>query len=222
MEKIRTALIASDEGDGASAIMQAFAMGVIPNIDLRLLVSTKRGAGCLKRAKRYQIDTCRIDRVESKRKGFNNKLKLALKTNEIKLVFLVGCIVKIEPIAGIVFYNIHPVDIEKYSDEGMHGLRLYEEVLSGIQYLITKKEKNFQDIFFTTPTVYNYDKGYGYGEKLLEANVKIPSEIISNFIGNKVSLNESAKKLQEYVSPIGHDMLPGAVNMAARMILNGQ
>jgi folate-dependent phosphoribosylglycinamide formyltransferase PurN len=54
--KVKTVLIASGGGTDANAIMEAYRVGFIPNIELVGLLSTKAGAGCLDKAKNNSIE----------------------------------------------------------------------------------------------------------------------------------------------------------------------
>jgi len=140
--QVKTALIASGSGTDANAVMTAYNNGEIPNIDLRLLISTKTEVGCLKKAKKCGIQTLTISRKELGAYGFNHEITHSLINEGIQMVFLVGCIVKITPVAGIVFYNIHPANTETCGGNGMYGLEVHKKVLADIADLIRRGKKN--------------------------------------------------------------------------------
>lgn len=219
MEKVKTALIASGSGTDAYAIMAAYNNGVIPNIDLRLLISTKTGAGCLKKAKECGIQALTISRKELDAYGFNHEILHSLINDGIQMVFLVGCIVKIKTVKGIVFYNIHPADIVNYGGIGMYGLEPHKKVLSDIADLIHRGRKIVTDRFYTQPTIHEMTDEYDSGNYFLKLNVEIPSEIIVEFVKNG-KLEESASALQKYVLRYEWLMLPQAVRMAAAKIMD--
>lgn len=220
MKKAKVALIASGGGTDAFSIMNAFDRGDILNIELKLLISTKKGAGCLEKAAYCNIPAIVIDRKEvGSSEAFNRELKYVLVSGEIELVFLVGCIAKIEPIDGIAIYNIHPADLEKFGGKGMYGLEPHKKVLLGVQDLIERGRKTAADRFYTEPTVHKVNDKYDSGEYLLKLNLEIPGEIIANFMENPSDIEGAAKRLQEYVLPYEWRMLPLAVKLAAAKVL---
>ncbi len=216
MEKVKTALIASGGGTDAYAIMKSYKHGEIPNIDLRLLISTKAEAGCLEKAQKCGIPALTINRQDfTLASVFNRELKYVLTTGEIEMVFLVGCIVKIPAIAGIIFYNIHPANIETCGGKGMYGLEPHKKVLSDIADLIQRGRKTLNDKFYTEPTVHGVEDKYDSGQALLRLSVEIPQQIIYDFINNPESCDEAASNLQKHVLPYEWMMLPLAVKIAA-------
>lgn len=220
MEKIKTVLIASGSGTDANSIMTAYISGQIPNINLKFLISTKKGAGCLDKAKVCKISSLVIDRKElGSAEAFNQELSAVLSVADIQLVFLVGCIVKIPLVEGVTFYNIHPADIETCGGKKMYGLRPHKKVLSDIADLISRGKKSLKDRFYTSPTVHEVEEKYDSGQYLLKINVEIPRSIIHDFITNPENADDAASRLQQHVLPYEWIILPVAVNIAAKKIL---
>lgn len=217
--KVNTILIASGGGTDANAIMEAYSSGFIPNISLKKLISTKYGAGCLEKADKHNIETLVIDRKECGLGGFNRLLLAEIRKLDCKLVFLVGCIVRVTPIVGVAIYNIHPAEIKNFGGKRMYGLHVHERVLLQILDLILRGRKSIDDRFFTYPTVHEVVLKYDSGEPLLVGSVEIPKSIIYNAFHEKVSLEESAELLQKEVLPYEWMMLPTAVKMAANKII---
>jgi phosphoribosylglycinamide formyltransferase-1 len=219
MKKVKTALIASGSGTDAYAIMAAYNNGEIPNIDLCLLISTKTGARCLEKAKECGIRAITISRKELDAYGFNHEITHSLVNEGIQMVFLVGCIVKIQALPNIYFYNIHPADIVNYGGIGMYGLEPHKKVLLDIANLICRGRKTIADKFYTQPTIHEVTNEYDSGDYFLKLNVEIPSKIIVEFMKNG-KLEESASELQKHVLQYEWLMLPQAVKMAATKIIN--
>jgi len=220
MDKIKLVLIASGGGTDAYAIMKAYSDGFIPNVSLEALISTKEGAGCLEKAESLGIPTVVIDRKEvGSKRNFNKQLNLKLNSLGCELVFLVGCVVNIEPITAISMYNIHPADIQKFGGKTMYGLKVHEKVLAEICDLIERGKKSEDDEFFTYPTVHEAISDYDSGAPLISISVRIPYAIIFRLINNDIDLIEAAKLLQRYVLPFEWAILPTAVNIAAMKIL---
>jgi len=221
-KKIKVALIASGSGTDAQAIMQAFRAKQIPNIDLKLLISTKPEAGCLKQANALQVPNLVIDRRSlGSARSFNESLRTVLLGSKIHLVFLVGCIVRIMPVEGIAFYNIHPADPGQFGGQGMYGLEVHKRVLLSIKDLLDRGRKKRTDRFFTYPTVHEVDGEYDSGQELIRLNVEIPAKIINDFMdgpSRPASLETATQALQQHVLPYEWEILPLAVNLAAKKI----
>jgi phosphoribosylglycinamide formyltransferase 1 len=219
-QRINLALIASGSGTDANSIMEAWAAGCIPEINPPLLVSTKKGAGCLEKAEKHGVRGYVLDYKE---KGgsdlFNKNLQSLLKENLTDLIFLVGCIHKIYPIEGIDIFNIHPADPAKHGGDQMYGLAVHEHVLEEIRDLIYRGKKKITDPFYSYATVHEASLDYDGGDMLLRQAVLIPPVVISDYCQGRKDLKTSAKALQDIVLPYEWLLLPAAVRMAARRIL---
>jgi phosphoribosylglycinamide formyltransferase-1 len=223
IQKVKTVLIASGSGTDAFAIMDAYSQGFLPDVSIEALISTKEGAGCLEKAEKFGIKTIVIDckKVVSWI-DFNKLLSMEINRLGCKLIFLVGCIVRIYPSDFYSMYNIHPADPVKFGGNGMYGLYVHEKVLEHAIDLIVRGKKQIDDIFYTYPTVHEVAKEYDSGDPLMSVAVQIPFEILYALVVYKnVSLKEAAKRLQEHVLLYEWTMLPTAVNLAALKILKG-
>jgi phosphoribosylglycinamide formyltransferase-1 len=218
--EINLALIASGSGTDANSIMEAWESGCIPEINPPLLVSTKKGAGCLEKAESHGIRGYVVDYKQcTDSDHFNAELNRILTQTFTDLIFLVGCIHKIDPIKGMNMYNIHPADPGKHGGDKMYGLDVHLHVLDEIKDLIYRGKKKWTDQFFTYPTVHEANQDYDGGDMVLRQAVLIPSSIVENYgLGRKDS-QSSAKDLQNVVLPYEWLMLPAAVRIAARRIL---
>lgn len=218
--KVATVLIASGGGTDANAIMAAYRQRAIPNVYLKALISTKEGAGCLEKAKAWDIPGIVIDRKEAGSYiQFCRLLTAKLKELECELVFLVGCVVRIDPIKGMDMYNIHPADPHDFGGNGMYGLGVHERVLTSIEDQIRRGKRRVDDRFFTYPTVHEAVLEYDSGQPLLTASVEIPLWLIADRLAGKMTLSEAAAALQHHVLPYEWLLLPTAVRVAAQQIL---
>lgn len=215
-KKINLALIASGSGTDAFAIMSA--QNRIPEVQVKLLISTKKEAGCLEKAAECGVSACTLDRKQLGAQAFNRELLRLMREQEINLIFLVGCIVKIPSILGIKIYNIHPANIEKFGGKGMFGLEPHKRILLDIEDQINRGRKTLSDKFFTEPTIHEAVSDYDSGGCLLKMQVEIPNGIVAAYIKRWESLEESSTKLQKYVLPYEWMMLPLAVKAAACMM----
>jgi len=219
-DKINLVLIASGSGTDANSIMEAWEAGYLPEINPPLLISTKKGVGCLEKAKSHQLRVEVMDYKESSSLDhFNTGLNRMLKQNFTDLIFLVGCIHMIYPIEGIDMYNIHPADPAKHGGDKMYGLAVHQHVLEEIKDLIYRGKKKISDNFYTYPTVHEASAEYDGGDMLLRQAVLIPNSIVRDYYEGSKDPLKVAKDLQDVVLPYEWRMLPAAVRMSARRIL---
>lgn len=219
-QKINLALIASGSGTDANSIMEAWEAGCIPEINPPLLISTKKGAGCLEKGERWGLRSQVLDYKESGNLDrFNSGLRSLLKEAHTELVFLVGCIIKIYPIEGMSIYNIHPADPARHGGDKMYGLAVHEHVLEEIKDQIRRGKKNLIDPFYTYPTVHEVTLDFDGGDLLLRQAVLIPPTIVRAFCDGRKTPSEAAQALQGVVLPYEWLMLPAAVRITARRIL---
>lgn len=219
-ERIRLALIASGSGTDADSIMAAWDQGCLPEILPPLLISTKKDAGCLEKARRHGVESRVVDyRSFTDPDRFNEEMTRVLRSYAIELVFLVGCIHKIYPVEGIPQYNIHPADPVAHGGDKMYGLAVHRHVLEEIIDLLSRGKKTLKDPFYTYPTVHEATWDYDGGDMLLRQAVRIPPDLIREVYEGKKEILEAAQALQQLVLPYEWLMLPAAVRMAARRIL---
>jgi phosphoribosylglycinamide formyltransferase 1 len=218
--KINLVLIASGSGTDANSIMEAWEAGCIPEINPPVLISTKKGAGCLEKAESHGLGASVIDYKESLGlEHFNAELNRVLKQAFTDLIFLVGCVHKIYPIEGMDSYNIHPADPAKHGGDKMYGLAVHQHVLDETKDQIYRGKKKFSDKFYTYPTVHEANTDYDGGDMLLRQAVWIPDSIVRDYCDGLKDPKQVTKDLQAVVLPYEWLMLPAAVRMAARRIL---
>lgn len=147
--KINLALIASGSGTDANSIMEAWESGCIPEINPPLLISTKKGAGCLEKAESHGIRGYVVDYKQcTDSDHFNAEIDRILNQTFTDLMFLVGCIHKVYPVEGIDIYNIHPADPAKHGGDKMYGLAVHLHVLEEIKDLIYRGKKKMDGTIF--------------------------------------------------------------------------
>lgn len=224
VEKVRLALIASGSGTDANAIMAACREGRLRNVEPVLLISSKPGAGCLDKATKNGVVSIVVDRKTNELADWRFTVDHALRRHGVKMVFLVGCLVVFNPIAGITFYNIHPADPKEHGGRKMYGLAVHKHLLMDIRDKIKRGFKKVDDRFFTVVTVHEIiDKSKpDQGEILCQMRVEIPKTIIQQLMEGKVRIGKLAKKLQKHVLPYEWLILPMAVEAAAKKLLDAK
>jgi phosphoribosylglycinamide formyltransferase 1 len=219
-DRINLALIASGSGTDADSIMTAWEAGCIPEINPPFLISTKKEVGCLEKAGKHGLRSEVVNyKSYSGPDEFNEELNKLLKSTLTDLIFLVGCIHKVYPIEGTAMYNIHPADPAAHGGDRMYGLAVHEHVLEEIRDLISRGKKTLKAPFYSYPTVHAATLDYDGGDMLLRQAVLIPQTLMQGFCEGRLDQKQAAKALQEVVLPYEWLMLPAAVRMAARRIL---
>ncbi len=222
-EKVKTLLVASGGGSDANSIMAKHDNSCLGYADVVALVSTRKGEKCLEKAGGYNIPSFTIARKDyDSIDDFNNAFEKLVVELGIELIFLVGCIHRIYPISGVVIKNIHPADPVKHGGDGMYGLEVHRRVILEIVDKIQRGKASEDDVFYTCPTVHEAVYDYDSGNILLQSRVVIPSRIIksSMFYVFNETLNFQAVELQRHVLPYEWLMLPMAVEMAAKSIID--
>ncbi len=143
-----------------------------------------------------------------------------MQSQKIDVTFLVGCIVKICPIAEIDIYNIHPASIGNHGGNGMYGLAVHKHVLQEVIDLISRGRKTLSDKFYTYPTIHEVEVEYDAGAPLMVGAVEIPTKFIEQLLSSEINLYEAAEMLQKIVLPYEWKMLPCAVQMAVQRIFD--
>ena len=134
MEKIRIAVLVSGGGTNLQALIDAEKRGELPSGELVLVVSNKKDAYALTRAKDAGIEAVYIPRT--KKDGgaaFEKKLEALLEERKIGLIVLAGFLSILS--ADLTkryperIINIHPALIPSFCGPGYYGLKVHEAAL---------------------------------------------------------------------------------------------
>lgn len=126
--KTRVAVFVSGGGTNLQALIDARDAGQLPDGEIALVVSNKKDAGALDRARRYDIPARYL-----RRKDLAEKLEPLMREFEIDMIVLAGflCILpeKFTRLYPRRMINIHPALIPSFCGEGMYGLHVHEAAL---------------------------------------------------------------------------------------------
>ncbi len=126
--KTRVAVFVSGGGTNLQALIDARDAGQLSDGEIALVVSNKKDAGALDRARRYDIPARYL-----RRKDFAEKLEPLMREFEIDMIVLAGflCILPEEftRLYPRRMINIHPALIPSFCGEGMYGLHVHEAAL---------------------------------------------------------------------------------------------
>ena len=124
----RVAVFVYGGGTNLQALIDARDAGQLPDGEIALVVSNKKDAGALDRARRYDIPARYL-----RRKDFAEKLEPLMREFEIDMIVLAGflCILPEEftRLYPRRMINIHPALIPSFCGEGMYGLHVHEAAL---------------------------------------------------------------------------------------------
>ena len=133
--KAKIAVLVSGGGTNLQAIIDAEKSGIIKSGTVSLVVSNKRDAYALERAKNAGVETAVIVKKEcASAQEFEEKLIETLDSNGIELIVLAG-FMSILSESFTKHYekkiiNVHPSLIPSFCGEGFYGLHVHEAALA--------------------------------------------------------------------------------------------
>lgn len=132
MKTKNIAVLVSGGGTNLQAIIDAYKDGKITNGRLALVLSSSPKAYALERAKNNGIDSCVIQKGES-REAFSNAILQKLEEYDIDIIVLAGFM---HILSGKIIekytnkiLNVHPALIPSFCGEGFYGLRVHNAAL---------------------------------------------------------------------------------------------
>lgn len=165
---MKIAVFVSGGGTNLQALLDSFDAGEITNASIELVVSNKKDAYALERAKQKKIATEVLSPKDFKeRSEFNDTLLGTVKKYGIDLIVLAGYLVII-PENLVKAYknrivNIHPSLIPSHCGPGYYGLKVHESVLARGNKV-------------TGATVHFVDEGTDTGPIILQKAVEVKDE----------------------------------------------
>ena len=162
---MRVAVLVSGGGTNLQALLDAKKAGDLKNAEFVCVISNRKGAYALERAKAHGIEAVYLPTTRYKeREDFQIALRDALLTRKIDLIVLAGYLVVlgkpvIDAFEGRII-NIHPSLIPSFCGPGAYGLKVHEMALA-------------RGVKVTGVTVHFVDGGTDTGPILLQKAVEI-------------------------------------------------
>lgn len=131
---VKVAVLVSGGGTNLQAIFDKQDAGLLPSVNIALVVSNKPDAYALERAKKRGIETLVLKNEKAMPKDvYGEELIKALKARQIEFVVLAGFLV-ILPENFISAYenrviNVHPSLIPAFCGDGFYGLKVHQAAL---------------------------------------------------------------------------------------------
>lgn len=191
-DTLRIGVLISGGGSNLQSIMDAVASGSIPSAKIVAVISSRKDAFGLERAKKAGIETFFIDPKKCvSAEEYSLIIADTLANRSVGLVCLAGFMHKIEnPLisrfAGKIM-NIHPALLPKYGGKGMYGHFVHEAVLkSGDQE--------------SGPSVHFVDEEYDHGPVILQKKVAVlpgdtPEKLAKRVLTEEHTIYPEAVKL---------------------------
>ena len=131
----RVAVLVSGGGTNLQALMDAQAAGRIPNGEIALVVSNRKAAYALERAKKAGIETAVLSKyMKPDPEEYDAALLRLLTEHRVDMIALAGFLGIIGPKVLAAYenriVNIHPALIPSFCGLGYYGLRVHEAALA--------------------------------------------------------------------------------------------
>lgn len=162
---LRIAVMVSGGGTNLQAIIDAILKGTVHNTEIAIVISNKKDAFALERARQHGIKNCCISPKDyADKDAFGQAVVKALEEEGVDLVVLAGYLV-ILPSILIQKYkeriiNIHPSLIPSFCGAGYYGLKVHEGVLA-------------RGVKVTGATVHFVDEGTDTGPIIFQKAVQV-------------------------------------------------
>ena len=133
-KKINIAVLVSGNGTNLQAIIDALENKIIKHAKIKIVISNKKNAYAIKRARNHNIQT-KIIIKEGKvsQKEFENKIKKILTENSIHLIVLAGFTNILSQDFTSEYknkiINVHPSLIPSFCGKGFYGIKVHEEAI---------------------------------------------------------------------------------------------
>lgn len=205
---INIAVLVSGGGTNLQAIIDKIENKTITNASISIVISNKKDAYALERAKKHGIKgVCISPKDFGDRAQFNEALLQALNENHIDLVVLAGYLV-IVPENVIKEYrnriiNIHPSLIPAFCGDGFYGLKVHEAVLARGNKV-------------TGATVHFVDEGTDTGPIILQKAVYVQEGDTPEVLQKRVMEEAEWNILPEAIDMIANDRLEVVDNLVKR------
>lgn len=193
------AVLVSGGGTNLQALLDAKAQGKLPQAHFSLVVSNRRKAYALERARAAGVETLYLPTVRFKtNEAYNIALRDELTKRNIDLVVLAGFLVVLEKPMVEAFknrmINIHPSLIPSFCGDGFYGLKVHEAALQ-------------KGVKITGATVHFVDEGTDTGPIILQKAVKVKDDDTPQVLQKRVMEQAEWKLLPKAVQLFTEDQL---------------
>ena len=196
---IRVGVLVSGGGTNLQAIIDAVKNKTITNASLEVVISNKKDAYALTRAKENNIAAeCVCVKDYETREEFNKALIEKIDSYNLDLIVLAGFLVVLPP-ELIAKYrnkiiNVHPSLIPSFCGNGFYGLHVHEKALE-------------RGVKVTGATVHFVDEGTDTGPIIYQKAVAVLSDDTPETLQKRVMEQAEWKILPQAINAIANNLL---------------
>ncbi len=192
--KVKIAVLVSGGGTNLQAIIDGIESGIIEDTRIVKVISNKKDAYALERAKKAGIDTGVISRKDyDTKEAFEDALLRGALEAKPDLIVLAGVLVVLPGALVDNFenriINIHPSLIPSFCGKGFYGLKVHEEALK-------------RGVKLTGATVHFVDKGCDSGPIILQKAVEVLESDTPEILQKRVMEQAEWKIMPEAINLI--------------------
>ncbi|QSX07425.1 phosphoribosylglycinamide formyltransferase [Alkalibacter rhizosphaerae] len=191
MSRVRIAVLVSGGGSNLQSLLDQIHQR---DGDIVLVVSDRKDAYGLERAKKYGIPAIHLER-----EGYHERLQHLLEGAGIDLVVLAGYLKKVDPALVALFknrmLNIHPSLIPAFCGEGFYGIHVHERALeygvkiSGATVHFVDEEMDTGPIVAQEPVgVVTEDTPKTLQQRVLKVEHRLLVESVRNFCQGRLQV----------------------------------
>lgn len=196
---IRVGVLVSGGGTNLQAIIDAVKKGDITNASLEVVISNKKDAYALTRAKENGIPAeCVCIRAYDTREEFNRALIDRIDSYNLDLIVLAGFLVVLPPELTSKYknriINIHPSLIPSFCGNGFYGLHVHKKALE-------------RGVKVTGATVHFVDEGTDTGPIIYQKAVEVKPGDTPETLQKRVMEEAEWKILPAAINAIANNLL---------------
>ena len=193
---MRFGVLVSGGGTNLQAIMDAMDAGKITNATLEVVISNKKDAYALERAKNKGIEAVAVSPKDyATRDEFNKALLETIDSYNLDLIVLAGFLVVL-PAELVKKYenkiiNIHPSLIPSFCGDGFYGLKVHEKALE-------------RGVKITGATVHFVDEGTDTGPIIKQKAVAVREDDTPETLQRRVMEEAEWQILPEVINELAN------------------
>lgn len=192
-------VLVSGGGTNLQAIIDAIDNGTITNTQIKVVISNKKDAYALERAKNHNIEgVCVSPKDFDDRADFNSALLAKIDEYNLDLIVLAGFLVVLPPeltqkYSGRII-NIHPSLIPSFCGKGYYGLKVHEKALE-------------RGVKITGATVHFVDEGTDTGPIIYQKAVEVLEGDTPEVLQKRVMEQAEWKILPQAINDIANGIV---------------
>ncbi|MCR4923072.1 MAG: phosphoribosylglycinamide formyltransferase [Lachnospiraceae bacterium] len=193
---LNIAVLVSGGGTNLQAIIDSIADGRIKDTKIGIVISNKKDAYALSRAKEAGIRAVCISKKDHKsRQDYDKAMIETIKEAEVDLIVLAGFLIVlsedfVREFGGRII-NIHPSLIPSFCGDGYYGLKVHEKVIE-------------RGVKVTGATVHFVDKGTDTGPIIMQKAVEVKNDDCPESLQRRVMEEAEWIILPKTIDAIAH------------------